>query len=135
MRSRKARQTGASAVEQPGSPTSADFALVGVEVFTIALPAQSVVEIECLWTDRKHAVCNLAKSWCQCRGRFKRCQLSRILFPPPNIVTNPVTFLYLIDLVRRQIVQALGQALGQRTSTDNLSADKINEVKEGYRIG
>lgn len=61
----------------------------------------------------------LAKSWCQCRGRFKRCQLSRILFPPPNIVTNPVTFLYLIDLVRRQIVQALGQALGQRTSTES----------------
>jgi hypothetical protein len=58
MRSRKARKTGASAVEQPGSPTSADFALVGVEVFTIALPAQSVAEIECLWTDRKHAVCN-----------------------------------------------------------------------------
>src|SRR5664280_1545995 len=58
MRSRKARKNGASAVEQPGSPTSADFALVGVEVFTIALPAQSVAEIECLWTDRKHAVCN-----------------------------------------------------------------------------
>src|ERR1039458_6869225 len=102
MRSRKARKTGASAVEQPGSPTSADFALVGVEVFTIALPAQSVAEIECLWTDRKCSL-QLAKSWCQCRGRFKRCQLSRILFPPPNIVTNPVTFLYLIEIGRAHV--------------------------------
>ena len=29
-------------MEQPGSPTSADFALVGVEVFAIALAAQRV---------------------------------------------------------------------------------------------
>jgi hypothetical protein len=40
-------------VEQPESPTSADSALVGVEVFAITLPAQSVAEIESLWMDRK----------------------------------------------------------------------------------
>ena len=40
-------------MEQPGSPTSADSALVGVEVFAITLPVQSVAVIESLWMDRK----------------------------------------------------------------------------------
>src|SRR5664279_5255327 len=75
MRSRKARQTGASAVEQPGSPTSADFALVGVEVLAITLTGtKNVVEIKSLWMDRKR----------ERRETAPRVKITKPLTAPPS---------------------------------------------------